>query len=105
MYMRLIVFASIIILTIGGCLVFRFIIKRMDETKVEEISKYYAGRIQHNLERFILEDEIRKDERRKVWDEINKHIKAGDLQGDGCNDLAQRNGLVMATNIIFQMGI
>lgn len=69
--------------------------------------------VEHLLLEFIGEpavsravtNKLRKDERRRIWDEINKHIKAGDLQGDGCNDLAQRNGLVMATNIIFQMGI
>jgi len=51
------------------------------------------------------EDEIRKDERRKIWNEINKNIKSGTLAGNGCDDSAQRNGLIMAANIIFDLGI
>ena len=50
-------------------------------------------------------DEIRRDERKHVWDEINKDIKYGSLRGNGCDETAQRNGLILATNIIFRLGI
>jgi hypothetical protein len=50
-------------------------------------------------------EKIRTDERRRVWNEINKHIKMGPLQGNGVDATAQRNGLVLATNIIYDLGI
>ena len=49
-------------------------------------------------------DEIRRDERKRIWDEINKHIKPGKLQGNGWDDTAQRNGLILAANIINKAG-
>ena len=39
-------------------------------------------------------------ERQACWDEINYFIKSGPLPGNGCDESAQRNGLVLATNII-----
>ena len=42
------------------------------------------------------------EERMKCWNEINVAIKAGPLQGNGCDDTAQRNGLVLASNIIMR---
>jgi len=50
-------------------------------------------------------EEIKRQERERVWHKINKQIKVGDLQGDGCDETATRNGLIKATNIIFNMGI
>ena len=41
-----------------------------------------------------------KAERQACWDEINSFIKQGPLPGNGCDESAQRNGLVLATNII-----
>lgn len=46
-----------------------------------------------------------KAERNKIWEQINKHIKPGNLGGDGCDKNAERNGLVMATNIVLGRGI
>lgn len=47
------------------------------------------------------EDEaVRKRHYQECWDLINAQIKTGVLQGNGCDDTAQRNGLVLATNII-----
>lgn len=34
------------------------------------------------------------------WTAINNHIKPGPLQGNGCDETAQRNGLILASNII-----
>lgn len=48
---------------------------------------------------------IKKEERKRCWEEINKHIKTGKLQGNGCDEAAERNGLILATNIIFDLGI
>lgn len=39
-------------------------------------------------------------ERQVCWDEVNSAIKTGPLPGNGCDETAQRNGLVMASNII-----
>jgi hypothetical protein len=40
------------------------------------------------------------EERRAAWESITKHIKLGHLQGNGCDETAQRNGLVLAANIL-----
>lgn len=37
-----------------------------------------------------------------VWAEINCHIRSGDLPGNGLDQTAHRNGLVMAANIVFE---
>jgi len=50
----------------------------------------------------LSEEEIRADERRKCWEEINAWIVHGPLPGDGWDPSAQRNGLIMATNILLQ---
>ena len=39
-------------------------------------------------------------ERQACWDEVNKLIVPGELQGNGCDDAAQRNGLILASNLI-----
>lgn len=38
--------------------------------------------------------------RKKCWNEINAFIKTGELPGNGCDESAQRNGLVLASNIV-----
>lgn len=38
-----------------------------------------------------------------AWNEINAHIKSGDMSGNGCDEMAQNGGLVIASNIIFEM--
>ena len=48
-------------------------------------------------------DEIRKDERRKILEKINECIKPGDLQGNGFDKTAERNGLILAANIIHNL--
>lgn len=50
-------------------------------------------------------DEIQRDEYKLIWDKINKYIKTGNLQGNGCDETAERNGLILAANIIFELGI
>lgn len=44
--------------------------------------------------------EVVAKERKACWDEINGAIKIGQLPGDGFDETAQRNGLVLASNII-----
>lgn len=51
------------------------------------------------------ENKIRKDERRKVWEEICKIIPPGDLPGVGNEKLSIRNGMIMAADIVYEMGI
>lgn len=50
------------------------------------------------------EEDIRADERRKCWLQINRWIIPGDLPGNGCDRSAQRNGLILAANIILGDG-
>lgn len=49
-------------------------------------------------------DDIRKDERTKVWVAINNQIKIGGVSGDGLDERAFRNGMIKATNIICELG-
>jgi len=44
----------------------------------------------------------RRLERQDCWDAINKWIKHGDLPGDGCDQTAQRNGMILASNVIME---
>lgn len=39
-------------------------------------------------------------ERQACWDAINAHITSGELPGSGWDQIAQRNGLILASNII-----
>lgn len=39
----------------------------------------------------------------KAFDNISRHIKPGQLQGNGCDETAQRNGMVLAANIVGQL--
>jgi hypothetical protein len=45
-------------------------------------------------------DSIRQAIIDECYREIDKHIKRGELQGNGCDDTAQRNGMVLACNIL-----
>lgn len=47
-------------------------------------------------------EEIRVDERKKIVEEINKLIETGDLGGNGCDRNAERNGLILASNIVMR---
>lgn len=63
-------------------------------------------RLNQNLIRHYIQCEgeyeanIRRNERQDCWDEINRHIQQGPLDGNGCDAQAERNGLVMASNIL-----
>ena len=46
------------------------------------------------------EEAIRLDERQRCWNEINEQIVHGPLPGTGCDKSAERNGLILATNIL-----
>lgn len=41
-------------------------------------------------------------DRQEAWLEINALIKSGDLGGNGCDMNAQRNGLVLAANVLMR---
>lgn len=43
---------------------------------------------------------IRQDERQKCWDKINAAIPNGPLPGNGHDQMAERNGLILASNIV-----
>jgi len=58
-----------------------------------------------NSTQLLNANKIRRDERKRIWDELNKHIKTGHLKGNGLDKMAERNGLILATNIIFKLGI
>jgi hypothetical protein len=36
----------------------------------------------------------------EVWNELNGYIKQGDIGGNGCDPSAQRNGIVLAANLV-----
>lgn len=50
-------------------------------------------------------EQQKKEERKKMWEAINSQIVSGDIVGNGTDKTAERNGLILATNIICQYGI
>ena len=50
-------------------------------------------------------ESIRRHERNICKAEIDKWIKPGNLQGNGCDDTAQRNGLILASNLLNELSI
>lgn len=46
-------------------------------------------------------DRLREEVLREVWDGINAMIKYGDLGGNGCDETAQNNGVILAANFVF----
>ena len=69
----------------------------MNEGEIEIAAKLGLD-ISNELEAFVLM--IRKMERDRCWHEVNKYIRTGDLGGNGTNKNAERNGIILATNII-----
>lgn len=57
-----------------------------------------SGLATESLERFATL--VAERTKQECWDEINKWIKPGELQGNGCDDTAQRNGMILASNLI-----
>lgn len=47
----------------------------------------------------IVDNEVMAD-RVAAWEAINALIKVGPLPGNGCDETAQRNGLILAANIL-----
>lgn len=39
----------------------------------------------------------------ECWGQINSCIKPGRLPGNGCDETAERNGIILATNILMEM--
>jgi hypothetical protein len=39
----------------------------------------------------------------RVWCDLDKMIVRGELQGNGCDMTAQRNGIILAANLVFNM--
>lgn len=53
---------------------------------------------------FAIRDALRnarKDERRACWEALNACIQPGHLSGNGTDKTAERNGLILACNILF----
>ncbi len=51
----------------------------------------------------MTEEEIRADERRRCWEQINAMIVPGPLSGMGIDPSAQRNGLILAANSLLEV--
>ena len=47
-------------------------------------------------------DQLMDAERKAAWNAVNAFIKPGDLGGNGCDQNAQRNGLILAANLLKQ---
>ena len=48
------------------------------------------------------EAEIRADERQNCWRLVNAMVHHGSLTGDGRDAVAQRNGLILAANVLYR---
>lgn len=42
------------------------------------------------------------NERQAAWEAVNKWIKQGPLPGNGCDEQAQRNGMILAANLLHE---
>ena len=69
------------------------------EEKLQEVNMEKKSIIKRLVPETVYE-EISKIERRRIWEKVNDAIKKGHLEGNGCDDQAQRNGMVLAANII-----
>lgn len=45
---------------------------------------------------------VARRETQACWDDINAWIKPGELAGNGCDQTAQRNGMILASNILME---
>ena len=45
---------------------------------------------------------VQEKEAQACWDAINAWIKPGELKGNGLDDHAQRNGMILASNIVME---
>lgn len=70
---------------------------------LEEITMLKESTEQWRLEELL--DRTRREERKRMWEQINSHIKEGKLSGNGFDKTAERNGLILAANIIAQFGV
>jgi hypothetical protein len=46
---------------------------------------------------------IQKDAIKHCWNQINARIERGKMDGNGCDASAQRNGLILAANIVMEL--
>ena len=56
--------------------------------------------------KIAVEDAIQESRRQALqecWEKVNSIIKQGTLPGNGCDETAQRNGLILATNTIMSL--
>lgn len=78
-----------------------FAVGSMNPDDYCEFDRLNQSLIQHYIQcEGELESNIRRNERQDCWNEINAQIKQGPLSGDGCDKQAERNGMVMASNIL-----
>ena len=61
--------------------------------RIEELLAKHDGVADTPRNRVLLE----------CWDRINSQIKPGQLLGNGSDETAQRNGLILAANMILEM--
>ena len=47
--------------------------------------------------------DARRDAIAECWNAVNKYITHGPIEGNGCDELSKRNGMVLATNLIAAM--
>ncbi len=60
-----------------------------------ETREYYEGLLS-------LAGELRAASACNCWQRVNALIKQGDLPGNGCDETAERNGLILAANAILR---
>lgn len=82
-------------------------VEQYDGELTMKFSDVYSDRLKPGTELYALPpnlpaliEQARKDELQKCWGKINAAIKPGELYGTGCDEVAQRNGLILANNII-----
>ena len=71
---------------------------RLGNRFLQDFEELYEEDTQNLIER------VRVMERVAIWNEINKYIRPGDLGGNGTDQNAERNGLILAANLVKQRG-
>jgi len=78
-----------------------------DDGKVERLPVLFEASTRHiqgTVLQFDFKDKIDaavEAERQAAWDAIDAAIPKGELSGNGCDEQAQRNGMILAANILF----
>ena len=70
------------------------------ERELAEAQRNKAEQARHCQELTAQLIEARRNAMKNCWELVNGHIRTGELPGNGCDETAHRNGLILATNII-----